>query len=69
MQEPVEQVKSLDDKCPICGFNLYAFWHTPSSDHPELGVWYVECNNNNCNYQYDDCFPNLEWLSKEFNIS
>ncbi len=68
MEEPKEQTISLKEKCPICGDELYAFWHTPASDHPECGTWYVECNNENCKYEYNDSFPNLEWISKTFNI-
>ncbi len=54
------------DKCPTCGGKLYAYWHTPASDHPECGNWYVECTK--CDYEYDDCFPNLEWLAKKFTL-
>lgn len=63
-----EQTKSLKNKCPICGQELYAYWYTPANDHPELGVWYVECSKEQCKYNHQDYFPNLEWLSKKFNI-
>ena len=68
MEAPIEQTKSLKDKCPTCGNELYAYWHTPASDHPECGSWYVECANQKCKHEHDDCFPNLEWLSEKFNI-
>ncbi len=70
MKEPLQQAKYLKDKCPKCGDKLYTYWHTPAGDHPELGMWYVECNNgkDNCDYKYDDAFIDLEDLSKIFNI-
>ncbi len=63
-----EITKYLKDKCPTCGNKLYAYWHTSSGDHPELGNWYVECCMGVCKYEYPDCFPDLEWLSKKFTL-
>ncbi len=68
MQNQSNQTQSLNDNCPKCGGTLYAYWHAPSGDHPLIGNWYVECKNNDCKYEYNDCFTTLESLGKSFNI-
>lgn len=68
MEKATEQTKCLKDKCPTCGNNLYAYWHTSASDHPEIGNWHVECSNSQCKYEYCNCFADLEDVSKKFNV-
>ena len=58
---------SLKGECPKCDKgSLYAYSHTPASDHPELSSWYVECNT--CDYEEGDSYPTLEYLSMEHTI-
>lgn len=66
MKEPIKQTKSLKDKCPTCGHQLYAYYHTPAADHPEVGVWHVECINKKCKYEHDHSFDDLDQLAKKF---
>ena len=66
MNEPINQTQLLKVNCQLCGHQLYSYWHTPSSDHPELGNWYVECTNLDCDYKHDDAFIDLEDVYKQF---
>ena len=67
-KEFTQKITPLENTCPNCGYKLYAYWHTPASDYPELGAWYVECTNKDCKYEYGDSFPNLKWMAENFNV-
>lgn len=63
-----EITKNLKEECPKCNKSLYAYWHTPACDHPELGCWYVECPNPECTYLHDEVFPDEKNLFIFFTI-
>jgi len=47
--EPENITTILDEPCPLCRGKMYAYWHTPCSDQPELGRWYIDHNGDtNC---------------------
>jgi predicted nucleic acid-binding Zn-ribbon protein len=58
--------------CPECGSGLYAYPHTPSSDHPELTMYYIECTNEKCGYKDPEEYTPEEitdkWLYCECNV-
>lgn len=57
----------LKNNCPHCNQQgLYAYPHTPASDHPELTNYYVECNY--CDWEDADSYPE-EWLLKRYTKS
>lgn len=64
----MKQVNNINllDKCPTCGEGLYAYWHTPASDHPECGTWSVECGH--CDYEHEEEFQSIERLKNNFKI-
>lgn len=59
------KTQELNTCCPICRNKLYAYWHTPASDIPEIGVWYIKCTV--CDYEVNEAFVTLE-AAKEFKL-
>lgn len=37
-------------RCPECKGPVSCYWHTPATDHPELGQWLVGCDK--CEWQH-----------------
>jgi hypothetical protein len=67
---PEKQVYRISEKhkCPDCEHGLYTHWFTPAGDHPELGIWYVECRNPEKSHELEATFGTIEELMKEFEI-
>lgn len=61
-------IVSLKDECPRCASKLYAYKHTPASDHPDIYSWYIECESGSCKYEYEDSFSTLADMCREFSI-
>lgn len=58
----------LNECCPICGTNLFAYPYRSMADIPESELWFAECNNVDCTYFTDDAFISLEDLLKTHTI-
>lgn len=68
MNAPEVQIYSIKQPCPDCKRKIFLQWHTPASDHPELGTWYVEHNDEGVQCKYDEQFVNLIDAHQQFTI-
>ena len=68
MQPPQETIKQLKNRCAKCGEKLFAYRQTPIREFPEIGAWYIECENTHCDYTYPDCFITIEGLAEQFQV-
>jgi len=63
----IQPVKELDNNCPVCGSLLYAFYEEGVHGDTATGLWYVECQEGECDYSDPEEYQMYE-LEEKYNI-
>jgi hypothetical protein len=62
MSKPKNEIYYIDEQCPECNHSMMVIWETPAGDHPELGMWHIECAS--CEYDKHESLTDRELLEK-----
>lgn len=66
LKQPIHIDYEIENKCPKCGEQIYIYWDTPATDHPELLYYSVECTK--CEWHDGDSYPTLRRLAEKFKL-